>query len=123
MLIHFPFVEFSFGSGASLFSPFELCLVLKLLIKVVLKEMLSRVNIDEQKVGKAIGRWKLWHNPIVDGQGRRLDTICSDGRKSFVLEDLSLPFGSRLHLSLFEEHLLIQSLGETKSTQIPQPET
>jgi hypothetical protein len=123
MLIHFPFVEFSFGSGANLFSPFNLCLALELVIKVVLKEMLSRVNIDEQKVGKAIGRWKLWHDPIVDGQGRRLGTICSDGRKSFVLEDLSSPFGSRLHLSLFEERLLIQSLGETKSTQIPQPET
>ena len=64
MLIHFPFVEFSFGSGANLFSPFNLCLALELVIKVVLKEMLSRVNIDEQKVGKAIGRWKLWHDPI-----------------------------------------------------------
>jgi hypothetical protein len=64
MLIHFPFVAFSFGSGANWFSPFKLCLVLALVVNATLKEMLSRANIDEQKVGKAIGRWKLWHDPI-----------------------------------------------------------
>ena len=111
MLIHFVFVYFSFGSGANCL-PFKPAWYWHSLSTRLLREMLSRVNIDEQKVGKAIGRWKLWHDPIVDGQGRRLGTIRSDGRKSLVLEDLSSSFGSRLHLSLVEDHLLTRSLGE-----------
>jgi hypothetical protein len=121
MLIHFPFVDFSFGCGGNLFSPFKLGLVLELVVKATLKEMLSRVNIDEQKVGKAIGRWKLWHEPIVEGQGRRPGAIRSDGRKSCARRpQFAVWLG--LHLLLFEQHLLIQSLVGTKSTQNPQPE-
>jgi hypothetical protein len=89
----FSFRCFFFGNWREFVSPFKLCLVLALVVKATLKEMLPRVNIHEQKAeqkaGRAIGRWKLWHDPIVDGQGRWLGTIRSDGRKTFVLETLA----------------------------------